>query len=87
MLSDSDCLADRHRGFPWEKGGEVMEAAPTAPVLQLPGHQVPALPHLYWLEDNCVANHPLVLRNPGDKFCCFDLLELLREIFLVELGL
>ena len=32
MLSaDSDCLADRHRGFPREKGGEVMEAARAAP--------------------------------------------------------
>ena len=40
MLSDSDCLADRHRGFPREKGGEVMEAAPapSAPTTwQVPG--------------------------------------------------
>ena len=53
MLSDSDCLADRHRGFPREKGGEVMEAAPSTPTTW---PQVPALPHLHRLVDNCVAN-------------------------------
>ena len=44
MLSvDSDCLADRHRGFPREKGGEVMEAAPTAPTTWPPGSGLTSL--------------------------------------------
>ena len=68
MLSvDSDCLADRHRGFPREKGGEVMEAAPTAPTARATWPQGPASPHLdcLWLVDNSVANQDGII-----LLCC-----------------